>query len=70
MTREIIITESEVERMSERLTPEDISDGEELYEMLEALPENEKKQALIYVRALSDRTLLLTDDKTGGGRNG
>lgn len=51
--------------MKWQLTGKDIFDGKELYELIEKLPEDEKKQALIYVRALCDRQIMTNDKKAG-----
>lgn len=45
------------------ITKKDRKEGEELINILESLPEEEKKQAVIYIRALSDRAMLATQKK-------
>lgn len=51
--------------MNNQFTQKDIREGEEIYEILERLPDEEKKQALIYVRALGDRQIMTNDKKAG-----
>ncbi|MCU0079302.1 hypothetical protein [Extibacter muris] len=51
--------------MNNQLTKKDTSEGKELYELLTSLPEAERKQALIYVRALGDRQIMTNDKKAG-----
>lgn len=51
--------------MNKRLTEKDISEGEQIQEIIAQLPEKEKKQALVYLSALRDRSMLSGDEKAG-----
>lgn len=51
--------------MINQLTQKDIKEGEEIYEILARLPDEERKQALIYVRALGDRQIMTSEKKAG-----
>lgn len=42
------------------LTEKDVNEGKELINIIENLPEEEKKQAVIYIRALADRELMIS----------
>lgn len=46
-----------------RLTEKDKEQGRELYEILEMLSDEDKKQVFVYVRALHDRCVLVEDEK-------
>ena len=49
--------------MSKKLTEKDVSEGKELYWIIEHLSAEEKKQVLIYIRALVDRQIMTSDKK-------
>lgn len=48
-----------------RLTEKDKEQGKELYEILETLSNEDKKQVFIYASALYDRCMLGEDEKVG-----
>ena len=50
------------------LLDKDRKEGKELVEMLETLPDSEKKQAAIYIGALYDRQLLAEGKMDDGGK--
>lgn len=45
------------------LTKKDVDEGKELISLIENLPEEERKQAVIYIRALSDRAMIVLKGK-------
>lgn len=59
----------EVVKMA-RLNEKDFYEARKLVEMIAALPESEKRQAIIYVSALADRSMIQKDtfNKRGEGR--
>ena len=60
-----VINRKRGENMINQLTQKDIKEGEEIYEILARLPDEERKQALIYVRALGDRQIMTSEKKAG-----
>lgn len=46
------------------LTKKDVDEGKELINIIESLPEEERKQAVIYIRALSDRAMIVMEGKS------
>ena len=53
-------------RLKQHLTEKDIKEGKELMQILENLPEEGRKQVIIYASALVDRQMIENLDRKAG----
>lgn len=52
-----------------RLKEKDLKEGQQLADIITNLPEAEKRQAIIYVGALADRTMMINKIQKSGDEN-